>query len=237
MRNRIFIVCIIFFTGCSKKEMKLPLLGVKGIPEVQNHSEIWMFLNVVELDISARVIRNHTISTTHWIFNTDRHLPFRTICDQLNDLKEKHENSVHSAEGMHNYLSYADTVSNQLSLFEFDKIIFNTKHQISKNVVASSISKETGTDENIHLLFSGGSFYINDLKLEKDSFIPTIISLFKNQHENWAPQLYLNFDQNLSYQNYLYYRTAISSINTGKSTINSVEYIFDKEKVPNCNCD
>ena len=223
MRTLLLCLTGLLIAGCSKKEIKLPILEVPGVHEIQNHSEVWMFLNVKEKDTSARVNRKNTISATHWIFNIDKRLPLKTICDHINELKAKHAGSVHSVEGMHNYFSYADTLANQLSLFEFDNITFNTENKQLKSREVIQEKESDSTLLNCNMIFTKNHFYFNDQQYEKGIFESIFPSLLKNS----SLRLYLNFDENISYQDYLYYRTWINHLLPTGSSVHSIEYIID----------
>ena len=65
--------------SCAKKEIKIPTLAEKGIQELHNHSQVWMFMAVENNDTIANINRNNTIVSTHWIFNIDKNLPLKAI--------------------------------------------------------------------------------------------------------------------------------------------------------------
>ena len=46
--------------------------------------------------------------------------------------------------------------------------------------------------------------------------------------------LHLNFDENTTYQNYLFYKTLAKSLSNETILVNNNEYIFNVEKVPDC---
>lgn len=131
---RIYLISLLFLScfGCAKKDIKLPVLAEAGIHDIQNHSQVWLFFQVKNKDTLTIINRKNTISSTHWIFNIDKRLPLKTIIQSIIELQDKHANSVHSKEGMHNYFSYADTLTQRLSLLEFDDVHFETDSLISK---------------------------------------------------------------------------------------------------------
>ena len=117
MKKIILLLVLFSILGCTKKEIKLPAVAEKGLQELHNHSQIWFFFKVKNNDTVAVVNKKNTIVTTHWVYNIDKRLPLKKITHKLIKLKEKHANSMHSKEGMHNYFSYADTLSKKLSFF------------------------------------------------------------------------------------------------------------------------
>ncbi|OYW70195.1 MAG: hypothetical protein B7Z24_04235 [Pseudomonadales bacterium 32-42-5] len=105
--NKFALILLPFLIlSCAKKEVKIPTLAEKGIQEIQNHSQVWLFFEVKDNDTIAVVNRNNTISTTHWIYNIDKRLPLKKMIPSIISLQDKHANSLHSEKGMHDYFSY-----------------------------------------------------------------------------------------------------------------------------------
>ena len=230
MRKFLLILTSILMLGCAKKEMKIPVLAEKGIQEVQNNSQVWLFLEVKNNDTIAAVNRKNTISTTHWIYNIDKRLPLKTIIPSIITLQYKHANSMHSKKGMHDYFSYSDSISKKLSVLAFDGVTFKTDSLLSKNFI-----KKDSTDyinyNNINLVFNKNSIWINDVKTEKSNFKDALIAFIELSSEEKKSMLHLNFNQNLLYQDYLFYRTMIHAIGAKNILINQNEFIFSENKV------
>jgi len=235
--NKLFILLFpLILLSCSKKEVKIPLLAEKGIQEINNHSEVWIFFEVENSDTIANVNRKNTISTTHWIFNIDKKLALKTFIPSIIVLQDKHANSIHSKEGMHNYFSYSDTISKKLSFLEFDGVIYKTDSILSKNYI-----KTTSTNyleyNNINLTFNPNNVWLNDTKLEKSEFKTTLLEFIDFSSEGKKTMLHLNFNDKLSYQNYLFYKTMLHNFEDKNILTNKTEFIFDKNKVPDCGCE
>lgn len=212
--------------SCAKKEVKIPTLPEKGIQEVQNHSQVWLFFEVENKDTIAIVNSKNTISTTHWIYNIDKRLPLKTIMPSIITLQDKHANSMHSEKGMHDYFSYSDTISKRLSFLEFDGVTFKTDSLLSKSFIEKN-SSDYSNFNNINLVFNKNSIWINDVKTEKPNLKTELMALLALSSEGNQAMLHLNFDQNLPYQDYLFYRTMIHAIGTKNILINQNEFIFN----------
>ncbi len=236
MRKLLLLVVPFLILSCAKKEVKLPTLAEKGIQEINNHSQVWFFFEVENNDTIASVNRKNTISTTHWIFNIDKSLPLKTIIPAVIKLQDKHANSIHSEEGMHNYFSYADTLSNKLSFFEFDNVIYKTDSLLSKSYIKVNYKNYLNYN-NINLTVNPGSVWINDAKIEKSEFKSTLLEFIDFSSEGKQTLLHLNFNQNNLYQNYLFYKTMINNLSNESILVNPLEFIFDQQKVPDCGCD
>lgn len=225
MRKLLLIILPLFMISCAKKEVKIPVLPEKGIQEIQNHSEVWLFFEVKNNDTIAKVNRKNTISTTHWIYNIDKRLPLKTIIPHIIKLQDKHANSMHSEKGMHDYFSYSDTISKKLSFLEFDGVIFKTNGVKPEKLLKYNFDYQNYN--NINLIFNQKSVWINAVKVEKLNFKNELLAMIKLFSANKQTMLHLNFNGNLLYQDYLFYRTAIHNFSNENILINNTEFIFN----------
>jgi hypothetical protein len=235
MKRLVLLIVYFLIVGCAKRDVKLPTLAEKGVQEIHNHSQVWLFFELENNDTTVIVNRKNTISTTHWIFNIDKRLPLRTILPSIIELQDKHANSIHSKEGMHNYYSYADTISKKLSFLEFDNVIYQTDSILSKYYLKTNSEKYLNYF-NINLTFNAENVWVNDVKIERSAFKSTLLEFIDFSSEGKQTMLHLNFNQNNFYQDYLYYKTLIFSLNNEFIITNPIEFIFDPNKVPDCGC-
>lgn len=234
--NKLYILLFpLILLSCTKKEVKIPTLAEKGIQEIHNHSEVWMFFEVKNNDTIANINRKNTISTTHWIFNIDKNLPLKTIIPSIIVLQDKHANSFHSKEGMHNYFSYSDTISRKLSFLEFDEVIYNTDSILSKSYIKTNSANYLNF-YNINLTFNPNNVWLNDAKMEDDEFKTTLLEFIDFSSEGKQTMIHLNFNDKLTYQDYLFYKTMIHNFENKNISTNKIEFIFDQNKVPDCGC-
>jgi hypothetical protein len=236
MKKTLIILFAFFILGCDKKEIKLPTIGEKGLQELHNHSQVWMFFEIKGTDTILNLNKKNTISTTHWVFNVDKRLSLKRIIPSIITLQDKHANSIHAKEGMHNYFSYSDTISQQLSFLEFDNILFKTDSLESKQYIKSNSGSYLNY-YNINLRFSPSKIWINETIIDKNEFKSTLLEFIQFTSEGKQTMLHLNFNQNLIYQDYLFYKTMISNLKSPTILVNNLEFIFDQNKVPNCGCD
>jgi hypothetical protein len=235
MKKLVLLFVSILSLSCAKKDVKLPILAEEGIQEIYNHSQVWLFFESKNNDTTAIVNRKNTISSTHWIFNIDKRLPLKAFLPSIIELQHKHANSIHSKEGMHNYFSYADTISKKLSFFEFDTIIYKTDSILSKYYIKTNSEKYLNY-YNINLTFNPNNVWINDAKIDKSAFKSTLLEFIDFSSEGNQTMLHLNFNHKMLYQDYLFYKTLIFSVNNKLIITNPLEFIFDPNKVPDCGC-
>lgn len=234
--KKLFLILPFIIFSCTKQTVKIPTLNVKGLQEIHNHSQVWFFFDIKNNDTIANLNRKNTISTTHWIFNIDNRLPLKTIIPSIIKLQDKHANSLHSKEGMHNYFSYADTISDKLSFYEFDKTVFKTDSTLSKYYIKTN-SEIYKNYNNINLTMNPNNTWINDAKMENGEFKSTLLEFIDFSSEGKQTMLHLNFNQNLLYKDYLAYRTMLKTILAPHILINNIEFIFNPKKVPDCGCE
>ena len=119
------LLIALFLAGCVKKEVQLPVIGVSGVAEVQNHSGIWLFYETSGEDSLAALNKNNKLLNTNWIFHIDKRLRMKQVIPHLEALQEdRNKESFHKKEGMLNYFSYANSSENALSLVPFPNTTF-----------------------------------------------------------------------------------------------------------------
>jgi hypothetical protein len=226
MRKFTIILLSFLMIGCAKKELKIPTLTEKGIQEIQNHSQVWLFFEVKNNDTVAVVNRKNTISTTHWIYNIDKRLPLKAIIPSIIKLQDKHANSMHSEKGMFDYFSYSDTISKKISLLKFDGVTFETIDVLSKNFLEENAANHPNY-HNIQLVFNQNKVLINAVETAQSNFKNDLLAFLKLPDEGKQPMLHLNFNRNLLYQDYLFYRTIINNLSDENILVNKNEIIFN----------
>ncbi|HEY9221262.1 MAG TPA: hypothetical protein VIO43_06755 [Lutibacter sp.] len=230
MRKLALLLLPFLMLSCAKKEVKIPTLAEKGIQEIQNHSQVWLFFEAKNNDTIAVVNNKNTISTTHWIYNIDKRLPLKTIIPSIITLQDKHANSMHSEKGMHDYFSYSDTISKKLSFLAFDGVTFINDGLVSKQFIETHKNDYLNYN-NINLIFIKNKIWINAVETDKSNFKSALSAILAISSEEKKPMLHLNFNQNLLYQDYLFYRTIIHAIGTKNILINHNEFIFNENKL------
>ncbi len=142
---------------------------------------------------------------------------------------------MHSEKGMHDYFSYSDTISKKLSFIEFDSVNYVTDSLQSKYEIKKE-AEDFKKYYNLNLTFSETKNYLNETSVEKNEFKSTLLEFIEFSSESKQTMLHLNFNENTSYQTYLFFKTMVSSIKSEAILLNTNEYIFNENKVPDCGC-
>ncbi len=211
------LVLILFLalTSCRNKTLQLPQVGVAGQSEIQNYSQIWVFYKEKDNEVKADLNRNNTIGTTHWVINIDKRLPLSEVVPAFHYIKNKRSGkSIHSVEGMQNYFSYSDTKNEKIALFPIDSINFlvQTKDELAK------LEQEDMCDYIIE--FSNNAIWLNEHRIPTESWESLELDSLSQG------KIQLHFDENLSYQDYLYYRLTLNEkLSTGVS-LEKTEFVI-----------
>ena len=216
---RVLIIIVFFTVSCQQKSVKLPTLDVNGIQDtIYNNSKIWIFYSLNGNDTIAKLNKNNSVANTHWIFNIDKRLSLKKVIPVIQQLQAKKEKpSMHdSGEISHSYYSYVDTVSNKLSLILFDSIKYITHKSVNRDSIL------TGTPFK-HLLidYKINEVYINNIPVKKDG----ISDYITNQLDTIIIKIHLNFDKNLSYQNYMHLKSLLQNIKSDSIIFDHKEFV------------
>lgn len=213
---RIFLLALIVnaMWSCAEKSVKLPVINSPGIQDtIYNNTQVWLFFKKETNDTVAELNRNNTISTTHWIFNIDKRLKLKHIIPHIQYLQAKREKpSMHkSKEVVHNFFSYVDDSTKTLSLLDFTDVNYITDS-------AEQIVNPAG----ISLSCTSHEIFINDRPAKLSSLENELVRL----KDTLKLQVNLQFDKNVTYQNYLHIKTVLENIKNDSIKINTNEFIF-----------
>ena len=217
MKRYIFLPLLIFILiGCVDKSVSLPQVAISGKTEIQNHSQIWVFQDITkEGSIKAAVNKNNIISATNWIINIDKHLPMSEIIPVFQMIKAKRaKKSIHSVEGMKDYLSYSNTLDKNISVFSIDSIQFML---LSKEKLAT-LNQDKTCKNTIN--FSSNDIRVNNKKYTVSQWNKTILDSLK------TGCVQLQYNEDLSYQKYMEYRLSVIGFLPKGVSIETTEYVY-----------
>lgn len=216
MKNFLLLLTFILaFTSCKNKTLELPQVATPGPSEIQNYSQIWVFYKEKNNEVKAEFNRKNTIGSTHWIINIDKRLPLSEVVPVFHRIKIKRtDKSIHSVEGMNNYLSYSDIKNKKISVFSIDSIEYLRlpKKELTK------LKQEEVSDYIME--FSETAIWFN-----KKRFSPS----------NWASfsldtlskgSIQLHFHEKLSYQDYMNYRLTLTEKLPEEVNIEKTEFVI-----------
>jgi len=73
--------------------------------------------------------------------------------------------------------------------------------------------------------------------MENGELVSILNDFIDFSSEGSQTMIHLSFNQNLLYQDYLFYKTMIKNLSSPSILINNIEFIFDPKKVQDCGCE
>ena len=214
-----FLSCLFVLSSCNKKIVQLPTIKIEGISEIQNHSSIWIFFEVSKKDTLAVLNKNNKLLNTHWIFNIDKRLTMIKIIPLLKKMQEdRNKDSMHKKDGMLNYFSYADLVSNNNSLVKFD----STTYEFLDNKSSENHS-ENKNEPFFELEIRNDKLLVNRIEVNQSQLTQKLNDIII-QDTLAKPKIALTYPINLTYQNYLTVKLLLSNISID---VDTNEYIYE----------
>ena len=217
------IVPIIIFSCGKEKTVQLPEIQNAEITEVTDVSPVYMFYDV-ETD-SIEFNRKNMISTTNWLVNIDKRLTLKQVLPHLQYLQEKrHGNSMHKNDNARNYFTCNDTLRNNLGFIDFTDVDFT---QTENGTIDFSIDIQVLTTfirfEDLETI----KIQSNDLE-DIITGLNELKSVFKKYSLNSSHQrtIVLAFNHKLSFQDYITFKSLISSLNNEFISISNSEFIY-----------
>jgi len=224
--KRLFIIlpAIILLISCNKKTVLLPETATKEITEVLDVSPIYIFYDETKPD-STDFNRKNMISTTNWLVNIDKRLTLKQILSHLQYLQEKRsKDGMHKNENAKNYFTCFNPEIQNLAFIEFTNVAFHdesSEKYFSKvsNFNENSIVIDFNTHNEIIILNPNTNKII--LKTEADYLLNSIeeVATFENI-------IYLNFNKNLSFQDYITYKSLLLHLDINNVNLSNDEFIY-----------
>jgi hypothetical protein len=235
---RVFLILGVSFLFFScQKEVQLVKAARTVDSTVVDHSPVYLFMETKGTDTIIDVNRKNTIGTTNWIFNIDKRLPLKLVIPEVIKLQQKREGAqLHKNEDAKNYFSYTDSVQKTLAFMPFKEISY------AYNSYFSSFYVKENVDYHQHFQ----TFYVN---FRKDSTVSVDgneveaneLFDFLKEYTAFSGQgkrilIYLNFDEDLSFDNYLSKVIWLKELEHETCTIAPTHFIYNLKKLPDCNC-
>ncbi|MEZ4792750.1 MAG: hypothetical protein R2783_04585 [Gelidibacter sp.] len=226
----VFILFIILCFSCGKeKSIRLPEITTSKIHKVLDVSPAYIFYNKSEKD-SVELNRKNLIISTNWLVNVDKRLTLRQAIPSILTLQEKKRNAkMHKNENAKNYYSCNDTSIKNLGFIDFTDVIYH--NGIDGNIVESPGIYETAPAETSNHVLSivfkvNDSVAINSVNFTKSEFVNRLKYMDSIQ-DKMMGIIYLKFDDQLSFQDYITYKSMLSQLKLKHATISNDEYIFN----------
>jgi hypothetical protein len=206
----------------NERILQLPEINHSEITEIDDISPAYIFYD--EEKDSVELNRKNLISTTNWLVNVDKRLSLKLAIPQIKFIQNKKKNASHKKEGAKNYFTCNDTSRKNLGFIDF------TETEYIEGSSSSYLSKTSNLE------------YTQSISFEKNDSIKIISSSLKSPIKNTSTKrlltdlkeletlkgiIYLNFNKNLTFQDYITYKSILKNINLKEAKISNKEFIFN----------
>ncbi|XLS28418.1 hypothetical protein ACJD0Z_14570 [Flavobacteriaceae bacterium M23B6Z8] len=231
----LFLFCVLI--SCQKlPDIQLPKVSKAELTKLTNHSQAYIFYDLQASD-SVLLNRKNLILNTHWVVHADARLSLKKLLPKLEILRKKRERkSIHTKEEMNTYFSVMDESKKQLGFIDYSSINYKFPDTHAKFYI-----KELPA---VHMdLYTLIINYDQDNKITVDGNLiaKEELSSFLKEQIDFASEgrktlLYLNFDEQLSFDQYLKNYVMISQLANENIRIAKEQFIYNYDKLPDCNC-
>jgi len=236
MKNIIFILLTFVLTSCNK-EVQLAQANSTIDSLVTNHSPVYMFYKTKGDSVIVDVNNNNTISTTNWIFNIDKRLPLKLVIPEIAKLQQKRkEAKLHKNENALNYFTYTDTIKKSLAFYSFKDVFYSFSSYFSTFYIKENISYHKHF-QNFTVNFKPNNrVTVDGNEVKMDELMTFIKEYIQFSSQNKRALIYLNFDENLLFNDYLSKVVMLNELKSEMVSISETHFIYDLKKLPDCNC-
>ena len=215
----IALLFTVILVSCNKKTVLLPETVNKDITQVLDVSPIYMFYDETKPD-STDFNRKNMISTTNWLVNIDKRLTLKQILPHLQYLQEKRsKDGMHKNENAKNYFTCSNPEIQNLAFIEFTNVIYHNE-LTNNSFLKNSIVIDFNVNNEVTILKPNATKII--LKTEADYLLNNIEEVISIEKK-----IYLTFNRNLSFQNYITYKSLLLNLDRNNVTISNDEFIYN----------
>lgn len=229
MKLLLYIACLIMVFGCSdtKKTILLPKIQDAFVNDLTDVSPAYIIYDITKKD-SLELNRNNLISTTNWLVNVDkRHKLNKAIPSIVLLQNKKRDAKMHKNEAARNYFSCNDISKQTLGFIDFTEVYYKFEpinSYIKKIGINDSVNEKVVIEFNLENEIN--IYYPSQHQLRYKGNLSEILEkeVFKNTKSD---MIYLAFNGNLSFQEYITAKRKIEVFSENKVNIANTEYIIN----------
>lgn len=226
MKYLSLLLLLLTFSCNLEKTVLLPEIVNAEVTEVLDVSPIYIFYDETKKD-SLELNRSNVITSTNWLVNIDKRLTLGQVIPQIVVLQDKKRNAeANKTNNSKNYYTCNDTSIKNLGFLDFTTVIYRMNHVLPnvtpdyQNSQEKRMILDFNTSNNIKLIS-----IFND-SIIKNSSLKTLKEDLEALPDATVYDLILNINDNLSFQDYITFKSTLSQVNSAKVTINENEFIY-----------
>lgn len=205
----------------NEKIVQLPEIPQSEISEILDVSAAYLFYDETKED-SIELNRKTLISTTNWLVNVDKRLTLKQALPKIIFLQDKKRNAeVHKNEAARNYFTCHDTSINNLGFIDFTDIFYIEKQPENLTLELNNYQLIINSGSDIKIVSNNGS----NLKTIKSNLLQNIKEVISVNESSTT--FYLFFNKNLTFQDYITFKSLTNQLNSENVIIANKEYIFN----------
>jgi hypothetical protein len=222
----VLFVLIIFFSCGNEKILQLPEIEYSEISDINDVSHAYLFYDETQKD-GVELNRKNLISSTNWLINVDKRLTLKQAIPHIKYLQDKKNNSSHKKVGTKNYFTCNDTSRKNLGFMEFTDVVYQNESLDDYSGILSNI--EDANNSTAIAFETDNSITIASTSI-KNMFAETTqdsLSHYLKKCDTINGIVLLNFNENLSFQNYIDLKSIIKNVDLKHTEISNKEFIFN----------
>jgi hypothetical protein len=236
MKHFVYFILILFLSiGCQKKSMSLAKVAHTDISNVTDHSPV--YITVGKDSTTADFNRKNLISSTNWIIHVDKHLKLVTLAPHFRYLMEKRQKrGMHDKPDAKIFFSVANQSTQQIGFIKTDPIEFMPNDEFSMFYVKEH--PETHMSLNtLRINFDKeNNITVDGNKVPRQELLEFLTEFIDFTSEGKQTLIYLNFEENLTFQEYINNIQLLSRLKIPKLSFSNKQFIYNQENIPDCNC-
>ena len=237
-KTLIFVVLVlVLFPACVKEtQVQLPKVPVAELAALTNHSQAYIFYDINQKD-SILLNRKNLIMNTNWVIHVDARLILKKIMPKLQLLYQKrNKKSIHTKKGMKNYFSVMDVNKKQLGFIDYSVFKFKHPKEHAKFFIKKSPDFHIDKHNVIINFDCDNKITVNGNDVDRDELTGFLKEEIDFVSEGRKTLIYLNFDEQLTFEKYLNNYLTVSKLVNDTIKIAEQQFIYNYDELPDCNC-
>lgn len=236
--NRIFlcIIAISLLVSCNQHPVALVQSDYTEVSEMTDHSPVYFLLDITEQDTILEVNRKNAIGTTNWIFHVDKNTPLKLAIPKIHELQQKKANGMYTNDKAENFYSYMDSTSKALAFKNFQKVVYSYNSFHSKQYVKENSDYHQHYYNIAVDVRKGNRIYVDGFEVPAKDLRAHLTEYIDFSAPNQRVLLYLNADQDLTFDAYLTTYLSLQKITNNLVELSNTHFIYDRKKLEDCGC-
>lgn len=232
MKKTVYLLIAFIVLSCGKKNIELPEVEQAYATEPGYGASVSMFYDTAQPD-SLDVELNNMDTATRRVFYIDKRLLLKHIIPRLQKLRGEEAGSSKNAK---HYFSVTKSDTEALLSLDFSDIIYRANDAFSKFYIKDL--------PEVHMPFltltlnfkMNHEITVDGNPIERSELLSFLREYIDFVSEGKQTLIYLNFNENLSFQDYISNYDLITSISGPDIKIAKIQFVYNEALLPDCNC-